>query len=70
MTTRFKQIEDTVRIHSTVTKTDSEYGEVYGMEVLNECLRVLEAGKPGVNQVPGEVAIDQMIKNIKAYFEV
>lgn len=45
---------------------DREFAEL----ILGECCEVINAAKPGVNQVPAEVALDMTAKNIKAYFGV
>ncbi len=38
--------------------------------IVRECCEVINAAKPGVVQVPAEVALDMTAKNIKAYFGV
>jgi len=38
--------------------------------IVRECCEVINAAKPGVVQVPAEVALDMTAKNVKAYFGV
>lgn len=42
----------------------------FAAAIIKECIEVVEAGKAGVNQVPAEVALDLIAKNINAYFAV
>jgi hypothetical protein len=35
-----------------------------------ECCKVINEAKTGVNQIPAEVALDMIAKNIMEYFEV
>ena len=44
--------------------------EKFAELIVAEACLVLEAGKSGVNQVPAEVALHMMQKNLKAYFGV
>jgi len=38
--------------------------------IVIECVKVCEAAKPGVEQVPADIAINIVIKNLKDYFGV
>jgi hypothetical protein len=42
--------------------------ERFAQLIVQECCEVINAAKPGVNQVPAEVALDMTAKNVKAYF--
>jgi hypothetical protein len=42
----------------------------FAKTIVQECCEVINAAKPGVVQVPAEVALDMTSKNIKARFEV
>jgi hypothetical protein len=38
--------------------------------LIQECCEVINAARPGVDQLPPEVALDMAAKNVKAYFGV
>lgn len=49
-----------------LTRQSAKFAEL----IVKEACLVLEAGKPGVDQVPAEIALDMMQKNLRAYFGV
>jgi len=44
--------------------------EKFAELLIQECCGVINAAKPGVDQLPPEVALDMAAKNVKAYFGV
>ena len=44
--------------------------EEFARLLIDRCVEVVLAAKPGLIQVPGEVAADMISKNVKAYFGV
>jgi hypothetical protein len=44
--------------------------EKFAEAIVRKCCEVINAAKPGVVQVPAEVALDMTSKNVKAYFGV
>jgi hypothetical protein len=44
--------------------------EKFAELLIQECCEVINAAKPGVDQLPPEVALDMAAKNVKAYFGV
>ena len=46
------------------------YNEKFAELIVRECCEVINAAKPGVVQVPAEVALDMATKNVKSYFGV
>ena len=44
--------------------------ELFAELIVRECCEVIIAAKPGVVQVPAEVALDMTSKNVKEYFGV
>ena len=52
------------------TKTGWLDRQKFAELIVAECCNVINAGKPAVNQVPAEVALDMTAKNVKAYFGV
>lgn len=51
--------------HESVVKA-KKFAEM----IVEECRQVIEAGKIGYSQVPAEVALDLVSKNVRAYFGV
>lgn len=47
-----------------------DHARVFAELLVRECVAVILAAKPGVVQVPAEVALDQTAKNVKTYFGV
>lgn len=47
-----------------------KWKEYFAELLITECCKVINAAKPGVVQVPAEVALDLTAKNVKAYFGV
>lgn len=46
------------------------YDKKFAELIVRECVVVIEAGKPSVVQIPAEIALDIIGKNVKAYFGV
>jgi hypothetical protein len=46
------------------------FAEKFAEMLIQECCEVINAAKPGVDQLPPEVALDMATKNVKAYFGV
>lgn len=42
--------------------------EAFVEEIVQECITVIEAAKPGVDQLPPEVALTMAANNVRAYF--
>ena len=55
------------RFSDGVTRLDMEE---FAKLLIRECVEVINAAKPGVNQLPAEVALDIVSKNVKAYFGI
>jgi len=68
------------KLYEDASLTDGPSGSRYSLPdelvekfaelIVRECVTVINAAKPGVNQVPAEVALDMTAKNIKTYFGV
>jgi len=52
----------------SVSEWIESYNKKFAELIVKECVTVILAAKPGVVQVPAEVALDMTAKNIKAYF--
>jgi hypothetical protein len=48
----------------------TEFIHSFSELIIQECCEVINAAKPGVDQLPPEVALDMAAKNVKAYFGV
>lgn len=67
MNEKFKEIAVKAQVEHCVSHVRlQEFAEL----IVRECCMVIDAAKPGVIQVPAEVALDMTVKNVKAYFEV
>lgn len=53
-----------------LTVFDNDELEKFAELIIRECCEVINAAKPGVVQVPAEVALDMTAKNVKTYFGV
>lgn len=42
--------------------------EKFAELIVSKCVEVIDAAKVGYDQVPAEVALDMVAKNVKAYF--
>lgn len=67
------------RIYASMEVEPEEEFDVWFYGIVNEkfselivlrCVDVINAAKPGVNQIPAEVALDIAAKNVKSYFGV
>ncbi len=66
-----KQATEIVRCGLNGTSTAESFNRKKFAElIVRECCEVINAAKPGVVQVPAEVALDMATKNVKSYFGV
>ncbi len=66
-----KQATEIVRCGLNGTSTTESFNRKKFAElIVRECCEVINAAKPGVVQVPAEVALDMATKNVKSYFGV
>lgn len=42
----------------------------FSRKIIEECCNVIDAARPGIDQLPAEIALDIVIKNIKSYMEI
>ena len=66
-----KQATEIVRCGLNGTSTAESFNRKKFAElIVRDCCEVINAAKPGVVQVPAEVALDMATKNVKSYFGV